>query len=402
MLGAEPVVATWGSSDADSPLVVLFHGRGADELSMGELVPLLPEGPRYAAVRAPLEEGDGYAWFANRGTGRPVPESLAETMSWFTGWLDVVASPQVPVVLVGFSGGAAFAGGLLLADPQRYAAGVLLYGTLPFDVGLPLTQGRLAGVPVFLAHGVDDTVIPRELQDRTWDYLVRYSGSALWAEREPTGHELTERTVRAVGDWLGHRLTFLSAEDESRPDPGEEVRWPTLPDGELPVRTGSPPLVSVTTPQQQESQNAPRSLQEAVFARVRALEGVETAPSRISVPGARAFTLPQELAAGPQEAYLVPSAGEFAHIHPELDGSLHLSLPVPLALDALRKGWAAAHPLAGIQLTSGMVMIFGPRDKAEVETVVGIVATSHSYAITPDAGTDTTLQNGYLDERPDE
>jgi phospholipase/carboxylesterase len=152
--------------------------------------------------------------------------------------------------------------------------------------------------------------------------------------------------------------------------------------------------VSVTTPQQQEAQNAPSALQEEVFARVGALPDVVTAPSRISVPGARAFTVPPALAAGPQEAFLVPSVGEFAHIHPEYDGSLHLSLPVPLAHDALRKGWAVAHPLAGIQLTSGMVMIFGPRDEAEIETVVGIVAASHSYAVSPSAGTDLTAADG--------
>ena len=60
-----------------------------------------------------------------------VAESLAETMAWFRAWLDDVASRGRPVVLVGFSGGAAFAGGLLLDDPGRYAGAAILYGTLP-------------------------------------------------------------------------------------------------------------------------------------------------------------------------------------------------------------------------------------------------------------------------------
>ena len=64
----------------------------------------------YAAVRAPISEGDGYAWFANRGIGRPVAESLEETMSWFRSWLDSVADVERPVIVIGFSGGAAFAG----------------------------------------------------------------------------------------------------------------------------------------------------------------------------------------------------------------------------------------------------------------------------------------------------
>ena len=52
-------------------------------------------------------------------------------MDWFRAWLDEVAPAGRPVVLVGFSGGAAFAGGLVLDDPARYAGAAILYGTLP-------------------------------------------------------------------------------------------------------------------------------------------------------------------------------------------------------------------------------------------------------------------------------
>jgi phospholipase/carboxylesterase len=118
---AEPVVAWAAPDDPAQPLVVLLHGRGADEAGIIGLADHLPTGRSYAAVRAPIGEGGGYAWFANRGIGRPVAESLAETMAWFRSWLDEVAPTGRPVVLVGFSGGAAFAGGLLLDDPRRFA-----------------------------------------------------------------------------------------------------------------------------------------------------------------------------------------------------------------------------------------------------------------------------------------
>ena len=48
--------------------------------------------------------------------------------------------------------------------------------------------------------------------------------------------------------------------------------------------------------------------------------------------------------------------------------------------DAIAKGWAVAHPLAGIRLARGMVMIYGPRDGAELDVVAGIVEASHAYA----------------------
>jgi phospholipase/carboxylesterase len=203
---APPAVALHGSAGPDAPLVVLLHGRGSDEGDIVGLAAHLPPGPAYAAVRAPIGEGGGFAWFANRGIGRPAPESLAETMAWFRSWLDDVAPAGRPVVLVGFSGGGAFAGGLILADPSRYAGAGILYATLPFDAGVPTTPGRLAGKAVLVAHGDADRVIPRELLERTWAYLAGDAGSHTTAIRDPGGHGLSTGVVDALAEWLTHLL----------------------------------------------------------------------------------------------------------------------------------------------------------------------------------------------------
>ena len=371
-----PTVATAGSTDPTAPLIGLLHGRGSDEREIISLVQHLPTSPAYAAVRAPIAEGGGYAWFANRGIGRPVPESLRATMDWFRTWLDSVAPAGRPVVLVGFSGGAAFVGGLLLDDPARYAGAAILYGTLPFDAGVPTTPARLAGVPVVVVHGEQDTVIPRDLLDRTWQYLLGESGAPTVAQQDPGGHGISPAAVTTVADWLSERLDYLAR--HGRPEPGP-TRWPTTPGGVLPARTGIPPDVSAGIPQEQRSDNAPADLQEQLFSRVAALPGVTIGQSAISVPGARGLMLtgPQQ---GPDDAFLIPSAGEFAHVHPGHDGSMHLALPLALATDLIAKGWGVAHPLAGVRLTPGMVMLFGPRDAIELDTAVGIVATSHAWA----------------------
>lgn len=372
----EPTVV-WHSPDASNrPLVVLLHGRGADEAGIIGLAGHLPAGPSYAAVRAPIPTGGGYAWFANRGIGRPVAESLSQTMAWFRGWLDRVAPTGRQVILVGFSGGAAFAGGLLLADPQRFAGAAILYGTLPFDVGVPTSPVRLAGVPVFVAHGETDTVIPRELLDRTWSYLLGESGAPAYARRDPGGHVLTSSTVSELRGWIAERLQFLALRSPLPPGPNT---WLALTDGTLPARSGARPDVSWSIPQEQRSDNSPRQIQEQLFSRVTALPGVATRQSAISVPGARGFMVERGPGA-PLDAFLVPQAGEFAHLHPGYDGSLHLALPPALTRDAIAKGWAVAHPLAGIRLARGMVMIYGPRNTSELDVVTGIVQTSHAFA----------------------
>lgn len=201
-----PFVARAGSTDPDAPLVALLHGRGSDETQIVTLAGHLPAGPAYAAVRAPIAEGGGYAWFANRGIGRPVAESLADAMEWFTRWLDDVAPHGRPVVLVGFSGGAAFAGALLLKDPTRYAGTAILFGTLPFDAGLPVPPGHLDGVEAFVAQGDQDHVIPRELLDRTWDYLHGESGATMRSHRDAGGHGMTLETVRELSTWITERV----------------------------------------------------------------------------------------------------------------------------------------------------------------------------------------------------
>jgi phospholipase/carboxylesterase len=373
-----PVVATYGSSDPAASLVVLLHGRGSNEQDILGLAGHLPVGPEYVAVRAPIAEGGGYAWFANRGIGRPVAESLRSTMDWFRTWLDDVAPAGRPVMLVGFSGGAAFAGGLVLADPARYAGAAILYGTLPFDAGLTTDAGRLANLPVFVAQGDDDHVIPRELLDRTWTYLLSESGSPTVAHRQPGGHQLTAGTAHHLADWIAHRLAFVAEYSVTPAGPRTGIRWPTLPAGSLPERGGSRPEVSWAIPQQQESQQSPAELQERLYEKARDLPGVDVGPSRISVPGARGFTLSD--GSDDEQAFLVPQVGEFAHLHPQYDGSLHLVLPPDLAADVSTKGWGRPHMWAGTRLSPGFTLVYGPRDDDELTTIHGILAASHAYA----------------------
>jgi phospholipase/carboxylesterase len=373
-----PFVSTHGTADPAAPLVVLLHGRGSNEQEILSLAPHLPEGLAYAAVRAPIAEGGGFAWFANRGTGRPVAESLASTMAWFTRWLDGVSPAGRPVFLVGFSGGAAFAGGLVLADPARYAGAAILHGTLPFDAGVPVEAGRLANLPMFVAQGEADQVIPRELLDRTWSYLLEESGAPTVARRDPSGHGITATTLRRLSGWITDRVGFLATAGRAPTGVPADVAWPAVAGGALPRREGPRPQVSWSIPQQQTTQNAPTGLQDQLFTRVAELPGVSTGDSHISVPGARAFTVAP--GSGPGEAFLVPEVGEFAHLHPGYDGSLHLALPAAQAADLVAHGWGTPHPWAGTRLAAGFVMLFGPRTAEELEIVVGAVTTAHAWA----------------------
>ncbi|MFD7732933.1 alpha/beta hydrolase [Kitasatospora phosalacinea] len=188
-------------------LLVALHGRGADERSFTGLAGHLPAGTTVASVRAPIPEGGGYAWFANRGIGRPLPESIGRTAQWLFGWLDAVRTQHTRVGVLGFSGGMAMAGGLVLSEPREFDAAVLLSGTLPWDADLPEEAGRLSGLPVFWGRDTEDRVIPADLVARTGTWLREESGAALTERTYPgAGHGVSAQELADVRDFLADAL----------------------------------------------------------------------------------------------------------------------------------------------------------------------------------------------------
>jgi hypothetical protein len=132
-------------------------------------------------------------------------------------------------------------------------------------------------------------------------------------------------------------------------------------------------------PHQQLDQSSPPELQEELWTRMAALDGVHTGRSAVSLPDSRAVHFDPELAVGPPEAFMAGT--EFAHLHGPTDGSLHLMLPLPVAVEAIREGWAEPHPMARVGAAPpNLVMLYGPRDHAELEIVRGLVASSYAFA----------------------
>lgn len=183
------------------PVIVALHGRGADERSMLGLAPLLPSDTSLVSLRAPIDSGTGFAWFANRGIGRPIEESIKEVGAAVSEWLDEHVS--TPAFLFGFSGGTAMAGGLLFAEPTRYAGAVLLSGTLPWDAGYATPDGLLSGAPIFWANDPADEVIPRELVSRSESWLVDRSGALLDERHYPgAGHSISKQELIDINSFL--------------------------------------------------------------------------------------------------------------------------------------------------------------------------------------------------------
>jgi phospholipase/carboxylesterase len=163
--GAEPLVARWRepAGDAEGALVLL-HGRGADENDLHPLLDLLDPERRLLGVTpgGPLQLPPvGRHWYALGGIPTPDPTTFLSTAPRLAAFLDALPVPFEQVVLGGFSQGTVMSWAMTLGPERPRPAGVLaLSGFLPRVPGYPLDPAKLAGVPVAVAHGTLDPVIP--------------------------------------------------------------------------------------------------------------------------------------------------------------------------------------------------------------------------------------------------
>ncbi|MEM9138774.1 MAG: hypothetical protein AAGB15_03000 [Pseudomonadota bacterium] len=147
----------------------------------------------------------------------------------------------------------------------------------------------------------------------------------------------------------------------------------------LPQRSGPKPETTSSLPHSQVTQHGPDDVIQKLHAWCFSLPNVNEEDSGISVPGSRAMILQDGVPSNP-EAFMI--GREFAHIHPHPDsGSMHLHLSAEDAREVCVTGWGENHYLVGQgRWREGLVMVFSPRDDAELDAVKAIVTRSYEFA----------------------
>jgi phospholipase/carboxylesterase len=147
----------------------------------------------------------------------------------------------------------------------------------------------------------------------------------------------------------------------------------------FPKREGARPETTTWEPHQQIDQHAPAEIWDELNGRALALPGVTAGKSLVSMPETVAWHLDEELAKGPEAAFIIER--EFAHIHPRPDSSTHLHLPPELVIMAISAGWGEIHTMTWLGLApTNTIMLFAPRDEEELEFIWSLVEESYRFA----------------------
>jgi phospholipase/carboxylesterase len=195
-------------------LLVLHHGRGADELDLLGLGDVLDPEQRLhvAAPRAPLTlpGSPGYHWYIVPRVGYPDPDTFHAAYRELAAFHDELfertgVGPD-RAVLGGFSMGTVMSYALGLGAGRPAPAGILAFsGFVPVVEGWEPDLASRGRLRVFVAHGRSDPVMAVTFA-RTARELLESGGLEVDYHESDAGHTIDPGHIPAAIAWLDATL----------------------------------------------------------------------------------------------------------------------------------------------------------------------------------------------------
>jgi phospholipase/carboxylesterase len=195
-------------------LLVLHHGRGADENDLLPLADVLDPGRRLHVVtpRAPLilPGWPGYHWYVVPRVGYPDPETFDTAFQALAALHDELWSrtglTAAQTVLGGFSMGSVMSYSLGLAAERPAPAGILAFsGFVPVVEGWGPSLEDRRSTRAFIAHGRNDPIMEVGFGRRARELLER-GGLEVEYHESDAAHHIDPAHVPAAVDWLAATL----------------------------------------------------------------------------------------------------------------------------------------------------------------------------------------------------
>jgi phospholipase/carboxylesterase len=192
-------------------LLILHHGRGADEQDLLGLADVLDPDQRLHVVtpRGPLTVPGwpGYHWYTVPRVGYPDPETFRRAYADLSAFHDEIwertgIGPE-RTVLGGFSMGSVMSYALGLAGERPTPAGILAFsGFIPTVAGWQPALGSRTNLPVFIAHGRQDPIMDVAFARRAHE-LLDAAGLPVSYHESDAGHHIDPSHIPSAIQWTG-------------------------------------------------------------------------------------------------------------------------------------------------------------------------------------------------------
>ena len=195
-------------------LLILHHGRGADEHDLLGLADVLDPGRRLhvATPRAPLQlpGWPGNHWYVVPRVGYPDPDTWRAAYAKLAGFHDELwertgTTPE-QTVFGGFSMGSVMSYSLGLGADRPAPAGILAFsGFVPIVEGWQPDLASRQDTRVFIAHGRRDPVMDVQFA-RTARELIESGGLPVEYHESDAGHHIDPEHLPHAQRWLRDTL----------------------------------------------------------------------------------------------------------------------------------------------------------------------------------------------------
>lgn len=197
----------------NTPLLVLLHGYGSNELDLFSFAEELPKELLIVSLRAPYEMGmGGYAWYAitldatnNKYSDLNQARKSMNTIASLIDELKVKYNTNPNnTFLLGFSQGAILSYALSFNFPNKIQHVVALSGYLNEEL-LPASIENKFTTDYYISHGSVDQVIPVEMAKKASPYLDSLGLQNVYSEY-PVGHGVAPQNFFSFKTWIEERL----------------------------------------------------------------------------------------------------------------------------------------------------------------------------------------------------
>jgi phospholipase/carboxylesterase len=197
-------------------LLLLFHGRGADENDLYPLFDILDPDRRLRgfAPRGPLSLPPGGAhWYVVKRVGHPDPETFWPTLEAVRAWLDGVEEAtgfgMDRTIIGGFSQGAVMSYSVGLERGRTEPVGLIgLSGFIPTVEGFDLDLENRSRLQVAIGHGTYDPVIGVDFGRAARERLQAAGANVLYRE-SPMPHSIDPGFLRELRPWVKERIAAM-------------------------------------------------------------------------------------------------------------------------------------------------------------------------------------------------
>jgi len=190
--------------------VIWLHGLGADGHDFEPVVPelRLSKPVRFVFPHAPVQPvtiNNGMrmrAWYDifQFGSGREDDKGIRASQKMLEKLIE--QQPVEKVILAGFSQGGAIVLQTALRHPKKLAGVMALSTYLPLAATLDAERNAVnAQIPIFMAHGQHDDIIPIQRAQASRDALQKLGYKVEWHDY-PMPHSVCGEEIRDISAWL--------------------------------------------------------------------------------------------------------------------------------------------------------------------------------------------------------